>query len=451
MTPAAAGPTPAPPWAPELARPAAPGWWQHLAFWAAVAAPLGAVAALGAASVEAWALIDVALLIVVAVYAVAAAWGGTGPGWAPLLWPALGYAALVFWQWRWDHTAYPAATLTGLLQLAGCGAELYLALAAFRRRRRLRRLGTILWVFTGILAAEALAQYFTAGGRIYWYRDASYATPVGPFIYHNHFAGCMDLLLPVAVAVAFFVRRRRHDTRTLAVLRRGIWPALGLAAVVISQSRGGFFALLVEIGLTGILFWPDLRRSRRWRRTAAWAAAGLIAVTLLAGWGPLLRRLGNLSQHDVSALDRLKVSETCLTIWRTHPWTGTGFNTFATVYPRFQTFDSGARFLEAHNEYAQALAETGLAGVGLAAVFLILLAWRVLRPPPGLSPRALALRKAMFIGVLGFLFHSFGDFQFHSPANALLFFLLAGALAAGEGLGGWPPRHAPVEPSETTA
>jgi hypothetical protein len=53
------------------------------------------------------------------------------------------------------------------------------------------------------------------------------------------------------------------------------------------------------------------------------------------------------------------------------------------------------------------------------------------------------LRKALVVACAGFLFHSFGDFQFHSPANALLFFLLAGALAApslGRSVRGRPMR-----------
>lgn len=420
--------------APGLAPAALPAErrWARFALWSATGCALLAVVLLGAASVAAWVLVDCLLWLVLAVLVVGATRDGVRLPWHPILWPVLAFGALAFWQWWSRWSVYPAATLTGLLQLAGCGAMLYLSLFAFRRAKNLRLLGTVLWWFTGALGAEALFQFFTSRTEIYGFRNAAYATPVGPYIYHNHFAGCMDLLLPVAIVVAFQPRRRPRDVLWMAWLRRGILPALGLAAVVVSQSRGGVFALLVEGAVAVALFWRTFARRRRRRRTVAIAAAALIAFTLLAGWGPLLQRLGHLDRHDVSALDRLRVAKSCLAIWRAHPWLGTGFGTFPVVYPQYQTFDSGQRFLEAHDEYAQTLAETGLAGAVCVLAFAVLLAYFALRRPSAdLSRHVIYLRKALLIACAGFLFHSFGDFQFHSPANALLFFLIVAAAVAG--------------------
>jgi O-antigen ligase len=406
--------------------------WGRFAFWSGTGAALLAVVLIGAASTAAWVAVDCLLWLALAVLVVGATAQGVRLPWHPILWPTLAFGGLVFWQWAFHRSAYPAATLTGLLQLSGCGAMLYLALFAFRRPRNLRRLGTALWWFTGALGAEALFQFFTSRTEIYGFRNAAYATPVGPFIYHNHFAGCMELLLPVALVVAFWPQRRSREAAWTRWLRRGILPALGLAAVIVSQSRGGIFALIVEAAVAGALFWGTFAHHRRRRHAVLIAAAALAGFTLLAGWGPLLRRLGHLDQHDVSALDRIRVAESCLAIWRAHPWVGTGFGTFSVVYPQYQTFDSGQRFLEAHDDYVQALAETGVAGVACVIGFAALLAWFALRPlGGGVSQRVIYLRKALVVACAGFLFHSVGDFQFHSPANALLFFLLAGALAGG--------------------
>jgi O-antigen ligase len=408
--------------------------WARFAFWAGTGCALLAVVLIGAASVEAWVAVDCLLWLALAVLVVGAAAQGVRLPWHPILWPALAYAALVFAQWYWRWSAAPALTLTGLLQLAGCGAMLYLALFAFRRPRNLRRLGTVLWWFTGALGAEALVQFFTSRTEIYGFRNAAYATPVGPFIYHNHFAGCMELLLPAAVGVAFQARRRPGDAVWMAWARRGILPALGLAAVVVSQSRGGIFALIVEAVVAAALFWRSFARHRRRRRGVAIAAVALVGFTFLAGWGPLVRRLGHLDKHDVSALDRLRVAEGTLAMWRAQPWVGAGFGTFPAVYPRYQTFDAGGRFLEAHDDYLQALAETGVVGIGLAASFALLAGFYAVRPAERALPqRVVYLRKALAVGCAGLLFHSFGDFQFHSPANALLFFLLVGAAVAGRG------------------
>lgn len=421
-------------------------FWLRYALFASLAIPLAAVACLGAVSVAAWAWIGLASFAALAVLLVGATWDGVRLPWHPILWPVAGFGGLVLAQYFFRWTVYPAATRDGALQLAACACELYLALFAMREPANLKRAGTVLWLFSGILGAEALAQFFTAGGYIYWYRDARYATPVGPFIYHNHFAGAMDLLLPVAIAVAMRVRRRSRDQPWLARARRGVLPALALAAVVVSQSRGGLFALLFESGFAVALFWPRLRRDPRLRTRALLAAAALVAFTLLAGWQPLIQRLTRLEYHDVSAVYRARVGRTCLAIWQSAPWRGTGFGTFPQVYPQYQSFDSGQHWEQAHDEYAQMLAETGLLGAAAVLAFLALLAvfaWRARRQLQG---TAAAVQIAALIGCAGFLFHSAGDFLFHAPADALLFFLLAGAVTASAVLS---PPAAKTDASQT--
>ncbi len=361
-----------------------------------------------------------------AVFLLGAAWAGIRLPWHPILWPVAAFGAWAWAQYWLRLTAYRAATLDGLIQLTACACVFYLAIYAFRDERNVKRAGAVLWVFSGVLGAEALAQFFLAGGHIYWYRDARYGTPVGPFVYHNHFAGCMDLLLPVSIAVAMRVRHRHRDQPWLARVRRGIFPALALASVVVAQSRGGLFALIFEGGLAVLLFWPRFRRDARARKHAAAAAAALVAFSLLAGWGPLIHRLTRLEYHEASALDRARVAATCLTIWRDHPWTGTGFNTFVQVYPQYQSFDSGLDWNAAHNEYAQMLAETGIIGAVPVVAFLLLLALLGVRMSRRHPSSLHALQTAALVGAAGFLFHSTGDFLFHSLGDALLFFALAG-------------------------
>lgn len=420
-------------------------FWARYALVASLAIPLAAVVCLGGAPVAAWTWITMLACAALAVLLAGAVRDGIKLPWRPLLWPAVGFGALATAQYLAGWTLDSAATLNGILHLAGCGCELYLALFAFREERNVKSGGVVLWIFCGALGAEALAQFFSAGRFIYWRRDTRYATPIGPFIYHNHFAGCMDLLLPVAIAVALGTRRRRHDPLWLARARRGILPALALAAVVVSQSRGGVFALMVEAAVAVALFWPRLRRDAGLRKRALFAALALLAFASLAGWRPLLARLSHLDYHDVSAIDRARVAETCLLIWRDHPWLGAGFNTFAQIYPAYQSFDSGMRWTEAHNEYAQALAETGLLGAAAVIAFALLLAAAGAVAVRRAGESAANLRIAALIGAAGFLFHSFGDFQFHSPANALLFFLFAGMVAAA---GRTKPAAAPAPRSQ---
>lgn len=399
--------------------------WRKLILWATLIATAGGILADGAVPSLAWGPLAALLGGIFVVYAFGCWRHGLWLANSWLLVPAVGFLAEVCWQWRFA-SAYPGATLSGLIQLVVSGLVLILGLYCFQSNANVRRFAVAVWIFCGALGAEAIAQHYTAGPNIYWHWARPFGTPIGPYVYHNLFAGCMVLLLPLATAMA--LRRKsgvRGQAAWLRKVRRGILPALGLIALILSQSRGGVLALLFEAVVALPLFWPELRR--RSRRLGLLVAGAAVAATVgLSSLGPLLQRFGHLADHDVSALERLQVAKTCLAIWRDHLWHGTGFGTFASVYPRYQVFDNGLRWLQAHNDYAQMLAEMGLIGAVLVVAFLVLylrFALRALTTPEGER----VLRKAAFVGSVGFLFHAAGDFQFHAPANAMLFFLMAAA------------------------
>jgi len=341
--------------------------------------------------------------------------------WDPLFIPALLFFGLVALQWLLHTTSDRAASLTALVELAGLGALTYLAATGLRTARGLRKLGAWSWALAGMLGFEAIAQAFSANGRIYWFHDASYATPVGPFVYHNHFAGCAELLLPLAFVHAF--RRERKGNASLSALVRGLCPALLIAALVVSASRGGVFIVALELAGMAVYLRP---RSLRFRIQPIWVLAGMAALTiLLVGWGPLARRLGVLGRHDPSVHDRMQVSLTCLQMFRSAPWLGTGMASFPSVYPSFERFDPGQIFLQAHDEYAQALAETGVAGAGLILAFLGILFWRWSALGLASADLDFRLSRAAALGAGALLLHSSFDFEFHAPALAALFFVLA--------------------------
>jgi len=79
-----------------------------------------------------------------------------------------------------------------------------------------------------------------------------------------------------------------------------------------------------------------------------------------------------------------------------------------------------------HNDYLEALAETGILG-GMCWVWFIgvlfLVALRSLQE--GSNTFAAALRLAGLAGCCGILVHSLVDFNLHIPANEYFFFLMA--------------------------
>jgi O-antigen ligase len=81
----------------------------------------------------------------------------------------------------------------------------------------------------------------------------------------------------------------------------------------------------------------------------------------------------------------------------------------------------------AHNDYAELLVELGIAGLALMVLLAVAYAmrWRsVMRNKR--SRRTRFLQIAAGLGMLALAIHGFFDFNFHIPANAIYFSLLAG-------------------------
>jgi O-antigen ligase len=80
----------------------------------------------------------------------------------------------------------------------------------------------------------------------------------------------------------------------------------------------------------------------------------------------------------------------------------------------------------AHNDYLQALAETGLVGAVFIASALALFLRLAFRDLPHAASDGGWIRLGAALGCCGLLVHSFFDFNLHIPANAAWFAVLAG-------------------------
>jgi len=108
------------------------------------------------------------------------------------------------------------------------------------------------------------------------------------------------------------------------------------------------------------------------------------------------------------------------------PVSGMGLGALVAAYPRYETHYDGLVVDHIHNDYLEALAETGLLGslCGLGFVCLLFRAARKnFEANQGHFSRA--IHAAAIVAVSGLLLHSFVDFNLHIPGNALLFLLQA--------------------------
>jgi len=119
-------------------------------------------------------------------------------------------------------------------------------------------------------------------------------------------------------------------------------------------------------------------------------------------------------------------------IFADHPIKGSGLGTLVALYPRYERAYDGYVVEHVHNDYIEALAETGLAG-GICGLAFLWLLYREARKTfqAERSQFGLGLRAGAIAAVSGLLLHSFVDFNLHIPSNALLFLLQAFLATSG--------------------
>src|SRR5258708_22140191 len=103
-----------------------------------------------------------------------------------------------------------------------------------------------------------------------------------------------------------------------------------------------------------------------------------------------------------------------------------GFVTRQNVYQSYESLYEGKIDNHTHNDYLEALAETGLLGGLCCAWFLGVLFSASFRRLRQLNNSfAAAVQLSGLVACSGFLVHSLVDFNLHIPSNAFLFFLMS--------------------------
>jgi len=158
-------------------------------------------------------------------------------------------------------------------------------------------------------------------------------------------------------------------------------------------------------------------------------AAVLVVALLMVTWlgvDQLLQRFASFESLEATVGKRASMRQDTWHIFLDHPITGTGLGTLQIVFPPYETLYDGKIVNHTHNDYLEALSDTGLLGGLCCAWFLGILFWEALKRLRQINNSfAGALQLSGLMACSGFLVHSLVDFNLHIPANALLFFLMA--------------------------
>lgn len=292
----------------------------------------------------------------------------------------------------------------------------------------------LIYIFLGIAACEAflgLIQYGSGADWVFWFGIGhdNNSSALGTYPNYDHFAGLMELSIPVALALtAYNFRNQDHDAETE---KKDIFnqtlifftlSVLLILAAIFSRSRTGIAILLLALPLSSIVF---ARHVGGQQATGFGLTIGIIAFGIATSIGliPVLNRFGTDPAEDLR--------------WEifTHTWTaikqffplGSGPGTFQPIFMAFQPPELPKFVNHAHNDYLELLLETGLWGIILIGLFFLayITGWLALRHHHSWG-RFHFIQIAAGISLFLMGLHSFVDFNLHLPANSIFFAFLSG-------------------------
>jgi len=333
------------------------------------------------------------------------------------------------------NVAYTRGAVTVLILLLVC---FLIAVNFFTTRSRLSTLSHFLVIYGLAIAMFAIIQYLTWGGRFYWLRPTEATSPFGPFANHNHFAGYMELLIPLPIAL-IVTRAVRPELRVLY----GFAAAVMAIAAILSLSRGGMISIAAGLVLLLVMSVMIARRRRepssrkRFSQLASRVAAMICIVAIIIaglfwiGADPVINRLSQAegpvvgSQKETFYSSRGWVWRDTLAMIRANPVLGVGLGAYETAFSIYTESDGSLRVPQAHNDYLQIVADCGVVGGLIALWFLVGLFRAVASGTRARDPLYLALSLGSGAGIFSMLVHSLFDFNLQLPSNALLFLLLS--------------------------
>ena len=327
---------------------------------------------------------------------------------------------------------------------------------------------------TGLMAALGVVQYLTSNGNYLWFYEFAFndtrSIVKGTFSNRNHYASFLAIgagtliwwtFAPAATEsrtssrrdltrsssnVTSSPRRQARRARASRNQPRGfgltteqrlgiglIALAVVVFAVLLSLSRGGAMAL-AAVGLvgTGMLL-------RTGRITPA-AAGGIVGITLLVGTALTIHGLDRVNTRldtiwtelaavfddtkDAGLGGRREVWQAATATIGDFPILGTGIGSHAAVSRAYMPPTDKKVFTHAENSYLNLGVETGLIGLGLAVVSLLLgfAACGVLFCKGDAREQVIAV--ALTTGLTAGALHAATDFIWYVPACSTLLMLL---------------------------
>jgi O-antigen ligase len=335
--------------------------------------------------------------------------------------PLAAFALVVVLQIVFHLTASRYFTRIELQLLLTYLIVVFLMSQAYSHTRHWRGYLWFLMSLGFLVSIFGILQYLTSNGKLYWVRTLQNEVySFGPYVNRNHFAGFAELIIPLAL-VPLVLGKVRRERLFLVVL----FAMVPIVALLLSASRGGIVSFAVQMVILFLLLLIRRVRSRHLLVGGLVVFCAVMAVSWI-GLQQVLLRFSGIQTVEVTGSKRAAMREDTWRLFLGHPVLGTGLGTLEMVFPPYDSLYDGKIVDHAHNDYLEALAETGVVGGFCCAWFL---GFVLLHSLKGLAELGNSFGSVLnlsgLIACSGILVHSLVDFNLHIPANALLFFVSA--------------------------
>jgi hypothetical protein len=132
--------------------------------------------------------------------------------------PMLVFALCIGLQLASGRTAYRYGTVSAGLLYCSYGILCFLVVQVVRRTAQVKRLAEMFTIYGFGLAAFAILQSVSATSKLYWLRTPRFGGWIyGPYVNHNHYAGLIEMLVPVPLIFSL-TRGARGPRKTMAAI-----------------------------------------------------------------------------------------------------------------------------------------------------------------------------------------------------------------------------------------
>jgi O-antigen ligase/tetratricopeptide (TPR) repeat protein len=263
----------------------------------------------------------------------------------------------------------------------------------------------------------------------------------GPFVDPDHFAGYLAMVFPLALACTVFPNILAPRRASAAFrLQCGVATFVIFIAVLLSLSRAGWLGLMLGTAVMFVLalpggaaeFGPESAPVRlTGLRLAMLGITGLLCAAVMF-IGPAARvetaaRLSDTTSGFGTIAQRLVTWKGGLRLIRDFPLVGVGLGAWPEIFSRYQLPPWTQLFAdEAHNDYLQLIAESGVVGTLLCGWAAIRVARAIGAGWRSLNSATLPVIAAIVAGIAAMGAIEFFDFDLRIPAIGLLLAMMAG-------------------------